>query len=65
MANLTHFLEFIMRKRYVVLNNGHEEGFTKPAIDAMRRLDLIEFRSSVRLNSGTIYRYTAKDKRFK
>lgn len=65
MANLTHFLECTMRTRYVVINNGEREGFTKPSIDAMKRLGLITFIGTVRTNDARLYKYTARDKRFK
>lgn len=53
-----------MRKRYVVQANGTYEGFTAPAIESMKKLGLIEFRSTSRTNSGITYKYSPKVRKF-
>lgn len=45
------------RKRYIVRTNVGVGGFTKPAIDEMKMLAMIEFVGSRQISEGTIYEY--------
>lgn len=52
------------RKRYVVTvvidGNTVTEGFTKPAMDALKRLDMVVFRGTRKTSEGTVYEYRRK-----
>jgi hypothetical protein len=58
-----------MRKRYVVTSMVEgvavREGFSGPAMDALKRLGMVEFRGSSRTPDAITYKYVPKQRRFK
>lgn len=53
-----------MRKRYVVdsMVDGKmvTEGFTKPGMDSLKRLDMVKFYGATNYENGVVYHYRPK-----